>query len=131
MRSPPTTILVVDDDRAFARRLEEALASVLDGNVRIILAHKADEALAFIERLEHPAIVIAADPLGETTGVELLRHIHAREPSHQRILLTRPGARQREDATYPVVTSSFEKPTQLDAGQPLLRAIVNACRVPA
>lgn len=125
----PRTIIVVDDDPLFGTLLARALAPEVTPDVHVVVETTAEGALARIAQLDHMAIIVADHDLGSRmSGVELLRHAHEHEPMHQRILMTGSRPADMPEATYPIVMEAFEKPTWLDANQPLLRCVIDRCR---
>jgi len=78
-------ILLVDDERRFARVLADAIAA--EGDDRIDVAHDFDRALATFDDGDYDAVVTDLR-LGDASGIELLAHLRRRRPRLPVVLMT-------------------------------------------
>ena len=86
-----TVVLLVEDDAAEVRRLEEALAGVTDGpespRVRLEVAPRLDDALALLGKKRVDAVLLDLS-LPETPGLAALERLHRAAPETPIVVLS-------------------------------------------
>jgi DNA-binding NtrC family response regulator len=84
---PPLAVLTVHPDRIHLEKLREILAT---GGHRVLVARTAEQTLELLSGL-HVRCVLAAEQLGDRTGIELLEQVHERSPQTALVLLGEPA----------------------------------------
>jgi len=83
------TLLVIDDDRAILHMVEQAFVG---SEVRVRTASTGEEALECVRSGSGPDVVLLDIMLAETSGLELVRQIHALDSKLPVIFITAGGS---------------------------------------
>ena len=82
-RTPPPAVLAVHPDRIRLEELRELLGM---GGYRVVVARSAERALELLSGL-NVRCILAAEQLGDRTGMELLEQVHERSKHTALVLL--------------------------------------------
>lgn len=106
-------VLVVDDERAFARRLALEFEEV---GFRTHVAYDGVQALAALENETAPDLIVLDVRMPEMDGLQCLRKLHARQSSTPPVILLTGDTSHRIDAAALVYPGSFvlSKPCSYD-----------------
>ena len=110
---PPIRVLLVDDDRGDYLITRDLLADIPSASFQLNWIPKYEDALETICRGGYDIYLIDYQ-LGDRTGLELLREVHARNSTGPMILLTGQGATSVDRAAMEAGAVDFLEKDRLD-----------------
>jgi two-component system, chemotaxis family, chemotaxis protein CheY len=121
-------ILVVDDEKDVQVLFEQRFRKeIRDGQIEFVFAFSGEEALIYLNKNQHEAVLILSDiNMPGMSGLELLRHIKEKhhEPPPVVMMITAYGDKENYDTAMRLGADDFlAKPLEFNVLKEKLKAI--------